>query len=124
VENVAKRVAGIGEEGGSLLAFGLSYIQSILTLDLTHRAPAEALEQVDLSTISTTDLISLARHNLDRGNLGQAVQLMSQLKGEPRRVATDWLAEARLTLETQQAVEAMLVYSQANSCMYLPGSRA
>jgi mitofilin len=124
VENAAKRVAGIGEEGGSLLAFGLSYVQSILMLDLTHRAPAEALEQVDLSTISATDLISLARHNLDRGNLGQAVQLMSQLKGEPGRVATDWLAEARLTLETQQAVEAMLVYSQANSCMYLPGSRA
>merc|ERR1719187_2936483 len=49
VENVAKRVAGIGEEGGSLLAFGLSYVQSILMLDLTHRAPAEALEQVDLS---------------------------------------------------------------------------
>merc|ERR1711892_1626911 len=121
VEKVAKQVAGIGEEGGSLLAFGLSYLQSLLMVDLSHRAPADILEKVDLSTVSPTDLVNLARHNLDWVILGQVVQLMSQLKGEPGRVATDWLAEARLTLETRQAVEAMLVYSQANSCMYMPG---
>lgn len=121
VEKIARRVAGIGEEGGSLLAFGLSYLQSLLVVDLAHRAPVDTMEMVDLSTISTIDLVSLARHNLDRGNLGQAVQLMSQLKGEPGRVASDWLTEARLTLETRQAVEAMLVYSQANSCKYMPG---
>jgi len=120
VEKVARQVASIGDEGGSLLAFGLSYLQSLLMVDISKRAPAEALEKVDLSAISATDLINLARHNLDRGNLGQAVQLMSQLKGEPGRVASDWLDEARLTLETQQAVEALLMYSQANSCKYLP----
>jgi len=120
VERVARQVASIGEEGGSLLAFGLSYLQSLLMVDISKRAPTETLEKMDLSAISATDLINLARHNLDRGNLAQAVQLMSQLKGEPGRVATDWLDEARLTLETQQAVEALLVYSQANSCKYLP----
>jgi len=120
VERVARQVASIGEEGGSLLAFGLSYLQSLLMVDISKRAPTETLEKMDLSAISATDLINLARHNLDRGNLAQAVQLMSQLKGEPGRVATDWLDEARLTLETQQVVEALLVYSQANSCKYLP----
>jgi len=120
VEKVAKQVAGIGDEGGSLLAFGLSYLQSLLMVNLAQRTPTETLEKVDLSVISATDLINLAKHKLDRGNLAQAVQLMGQLKGEPGRVATDWLTEARLTLETQQAVEALIMYSQANSCRFLP----
>ena len=116
VEKVARRVAGVGDQGGSLLTFGLSYLQSVLLADLTQRAPAESAEVVDLASATSYDLLSLARHNLDRGDLAKAVQLLTQLRGEAGRVSSDWLAEARLTLETQQAVSAILAHSLANSC--------
>jgi len=121
VEKTARKVAGIGEEGGSLLAFGLSYLQSLLIVDTSHRTPVDNMELLDLNYVSATDLVTLAKHNLDRGNLARAVQLMSQLKGEPGRVVMDWVSEARLTLETRQVVEAMMVHSLATSCQALPG---
>ena len=37
VEKTARKVAGIGEEGGSLLAYGLSYLQSLMMVDLVQR---------------------------------------------------------------------------------------
>ena len=111
VESTARKVAGVGEQGGSLLTFGLSYLQSKLLVDLTERLPVESLEVVDLDTISSYDLLSLARHNIDRGNLPRAVQLLTQLKGEAGRVCSDWLTEARLTLETRQASSALLAHS-------------
>eukprot|EP00092_Neocalanus_flemingeri_P020720 GFUD01022454.1.p1 GENE.GFUD01022454.1~~GFUD01022454.1.p1 ORF type:complete len:807 (-),score=363.31 GFUD01022454.1:251-2671(-) len=121
VEKNARRVAGIGEEGGSLLAYGLSFLQSLLVVDLSQRTPVETMEVVDLASVSATDLVTMAKHSLERGNLARAVQLMTQLKGEPGRVVNDWVTEARLTLETRQAVEAVLVHSLANSCKYMPG---
>jgi len=121
VEKTARKVAGIGEEGGSLLAFGLSYLQSLLMVDLVQREPAENMGVVDLSVVSPMDLVSMAKHSLDQGNLARAVQLMTQLKGESGRVVSDWVAEARLTLETKQAVQAIMVHSLANSCKYMPG---
>ena len=116
VETVARKVAGVGEQGGSLMQFAMSYLQSKLLVDLTKRAPVESLEVVDLDTVTSLDLISLARHNLDRGDLGRAVQLLTQLRGESGRVVADWLSEARLTLETQQAVSAIMAHSLVRSC--------
>merc|ERR1712198_136164 len=91
-----------GEQGGSLISFGLSYLQS--------------LRVVDLNSMSSYDLLSLARHNLDRGDLARAVQLLTQLRGESARVVSDWLTEARLTLETKQAVSAIMAHSLVASC--------
>ena len=120
VEKVAKRVAGVGQEGGSLLAFGLSWLQSLLVVDLAHRTPVDTSDLVDLADVSPTDLVSMAKHSLERGNLSRAVQLLTQLKGEPGRVVTDWVDEARLTLETRQAVQAIQAHCMANSVKYAP----
>ena len=116
VEATARRVAGVGEQGGSLMTYGLSYLQSLLLVDLSKRAPTESLEVIALDTVSSYDLLSLAKHNLDRGDLAKAVQLLTQLKGESGRVVSDWLAEARLTLETRQAVSAIQAHSLVRSC--------
>ena len=51
VETTARKVAGVGEQGGSLFTFGLSWLQSKLLVDLTKRVPVETLEVVDLDTI-------------------------------------------------------------------------
>jgi len=116
VEKTARKVAGVGEQGGSLISFGLSYLQSLLLVDLSKRAPVDSMEVVDLNSMSSYDLLSLARHNLDRGDLARAVQLLTQLRGESARVVSDWLTEARLTLETKQAVSAIMAHSLVASC--------
>merc|ERR1719450_1412200 len=115
VEKTARKVAAVGEEGGSLLSYGLSYLQSLLLVDLSERKPVQNMEVVDLASISSYDLLSLAKHNLDRGDLARAVQLLTQLKGESGRVVSDWLAEARITLETKQAVSAIMAHSLVTS---------
>jgi len=121
VETVAKRVAGIGEQGGSLLAFGLSYLQSILMVNTAKRNVSESEELINLSEASPSDIVNLAKFNLERGNLARAVQLMTLLKGEAGRVASDWVSEARLTLETRQAIQAVMAHSLANCSNSLPG---
>jgi len=120
VEKAARRVAGVGEEGGSLLAYGLSYLQSILMVNLEERSPVGNLVGVDMSKVSTIDLVSMAKHSLDRGDLARAVQVIALVKGEAGRVVSDWLGEARLTLETMQAVQVVTLHSLATSCMHMP----
>jgi len=111
VEKVARRVAGVGEEGGSLLSYGLSYLQSVLMVDLSVRSPGELEDKVNLSELSQSDLLIMAKHSLERNNLARAVQYMTLLKGETSRVVSDWLSEARLTMETKQAAEALLAHA-------------
>jgi len=111
VEKVARRVAWVGEDGGSLLKYGLSYLQSVLMVDLSTRTPVEQEAETNFSAISQNDLLTMAKHSLDRNNLARAVQYATMLKGEPSMVVADWLCEARLTMETRQAVEALVVHS-------------
>lgn len=111
VEKVARRVAWVGEEGGSLFKYGLSYLQSVLMVDLSTRTPVEQEMGTDFSTLSQSDILTMAKHSLERNNLARAVQYATMLKGEASMVVADWLCEARLTMETRQAVEALVVHS-------------
>ena len=70
-------VAGVGEERGSLLSYGLSYLQSVLTVDLSVRSPLELEDKMSLSELSQSDMLILARHSLQRNNLARAVKYMT-----------------------------------------------
>jgi len=120
VERVARKVAAVGDQGGSLLSYGLSYLQSVLLVDLTTRAPCEGEAAIDPASLSSIDLVNLARHSLDRGNLARAVQYVTLLRGESGRVARDWLEEARLTLEARQAAEALVAHAASQGIAALP----
>ena len=48
-------------------SYGLSYLQSVLLVDLTTRLPSEGEAAIDAAELSATDLVNLARHSLDRG---------------------------------------------------------
>jgi len=120
VEKTARRVACVGE-GGSLLSYGLSYLQSVLTVDLSQRSPGEHEDKIDPKEVSPSDLITMAKHSLDRGNLARAVQYLTLLKGEPGRVVEDWLSEARLTIETRQAAEALVAHALVEGANCIDG---
>jgi mitofilin len=109
VRNVARRVAMVDETNGTLVRYFLSYVQSFFVL---HSTPSR--DSDDVASLSTFALLDNAAHCIHRGDLEQAVRFVNQLRGESRRVAADWLVEARLLLETKQAVELLLAFASAN----------
>ena len=48
-----------------------------------------------------------------------SVRYMNLLRGEARNVASGWLKEARLTLETRQAAYALLAHAAATAVQAL-----
>ena len=61
-------------------SYGLSYLQSVLLVDLTTRAPCEGEAAIDPASLSSIDLVNLARHSLDRGWVDLALSKVDELK--------------------------------------------
>jgi mitofilin len=123
VQRVCRRVAMVDERGGSVPRYLLSYIQSLFVFS---RPPRAALDKsagegevdsddilVDVKALTTFDIVDEAQNALRAGRLDLAVRLVNQLRGEPRRVASDWINDARLLLEARQASHALLAFSAA-----------
>ena len=120
VKKIAGRVALIPEEGGGLGMYLLSFLQSLLTIDMIHpRITSSGLSSVDPESLSTFDLLRQAKLSLEAGDLETTVRVLGQLKGESRRVVNDWLRDAVLYLETRQAIMAISEYLAASSAAVL-----
>lgn len=112
VRRVCRRVAMVDEAGASLARYFLSYVQSLFVMT-SSKVLADG-DQVQPESLDTFVLLDNAHYCLERGDLEQALRLMNQLRGEPRKVAADWITEARLLLETKQAADALLAHASAN----------
>ncbi|XP_007440790.1 MICOS complex subunit MIC60 isoform X4 [Python bivittatus] len=110
VQKLAKRVALIDETRNSLYQYFLSYLQSLLLFYPQQLKPPPELGPEDLDTFK---LLSYASYCIEHGDLELAAKFVNQLKGESRRVAQDWLNEARMTLETKQVVDILTTYASA-----------
>ncbi|NXU55667.1 MIC60 protein, partial [Turnix velox] len=110
VQKLAKRVAMIDETRNSLYQYFLSYLQSLLVFHPQQLKPPAELSLDDLDTFK---LLSYASYCIEHGDLELAAKFVNQLRGESRRVAHDWLAEARMTLETKQIVDILTAYASA-----------
>jgi len=109
VKRVCKRVAMIGENESSLWTYVLSAVRSFVVFE-TH-AKRDIVNEVDPNTISPYEILAKAQHCMEEGNLELAVKFMSLLRGLPKKLAGDWLREARMYLETKQASEFLLAYA-------------
>ncbi|XP_015479718.1 MICOS complex subunit MIC60 isoform X2 [Parus major] len=110
VQKLAKRVAMIDETRNSLYQYFLSYVQSLLVFHPQQLKPPAELSPDDLDTFK---LLSYASYCIEQGDLELAAKFVNQLRGESRRVAHDWLTEARMTLETKQIVDILTAYASA-----------
>ncbi|XP_054247494.1 MICOS complex subunit MIC60 isoform X6 [Indicator indicator] len=110
VQKLARRVAMIDETRNSLYQYFLSYLQSLLLFHPQQLKPPAELGPADLDTFK---LLSYASYCIEHGDLELAAKFVNQLRGESRRVAQDWLSEARMTLETKQVVEILTAYASA-----------
>lgn len=115
VRKICQRVALVPEEGAGLGTYLLSFLQSLLTIDMVHVRMADS----QVFNTDTFELLREADASLQQGQLEMAVRLVNQLEGEPRRVAKDWLREARLYLMTRQAVTMVAEYVAASSISVL-----
>lgn len=123
VEEMAKRTALVGEEGGSLLLYGLSYLQSLFVIAPSKTtATPKKCQPIDVEALNTFDIVWLARRSIESDDIEQAVKYMNLLKGEPRKQASDWLGSARLYLEMQQISEALASYATAVGAEAVPSS--
>ncbi|XP_004844639.1 MICOS complex subunit MIC60 isoform X1 [Heterocephalus glaber] len=110
VQKLARRVAMIDETRNSLYQYFLSYLQSLLLFPTQQLKPPAELYPEDINTFK---LLSYASYCIEHGDLELAAKFVNQLKGESRRVAQDWLKEARMTLETKQIVDILTAYASA-----------
>jgi len=105
----------IDENGGSLIRYGLSYLQSILAGSPEIRSQVSEDETVDLGKLNTFDILVRTRYHLEKDNLQDALRFMNLLRGEPHHVAEDWLKDLRLHLEAAQAARAVLAYASVRT---------
>ncbi|KAI5104990.1 MICOS complex subunit MIC60, partial [Silurus meridionalis] len=110
VRRLVRRVALIDETHNSLYQYFLSYLQSILLFEKEQEVPPSKLAPENLDPFK---LLAYATYSMERGDLELAAKFVNQLRGEARRVAQDWLTEARLTLETKQVVSLLSAYANA-----------
>lgn len=110
VRSICRKVALVDETNATPFRYMLSYLQSFFIFKGTILED----DVVDPEKLDTFVLVESAAYALENGNLEQAVRFMNQLKGEPRRVAADWLKEAVLSLEAQQAANALLAHAAAS----------
>jgi len=116
VEQICRRVALIDEDGGSLIRYGLSYLQSILAGNpKVSRPQVSEDESIDVAKLSTFDILARTRYHLEKDDLENALVFMNLLRGEPHHVAADWVKDLRLHLEAVQAAKAVLTYASART---------
>ncbi|XP_065105270.2 MICOS complex subunit MIC60 [Paramisgurnus dabryanus] len=110
IRRLARRMALVDETRNSLYQYFLSYLQSVLLFEREQEAPPAKLAPEDLDTFK---LLAYATYSIEHGDLELAAKFVNQLRGESRRVAQDWLKEARLTLETKQVISLLSAYANA-----------
>jgi len=99
----------VNDEGNGLFARLRSAVNSRFS---TWNAPAPIKEVQDISG-DFNQIQSAARFYLREGDLENCTRVLNQLTGEPRRIVDDWIHEARLSLEVQQALKAIVAISEA-----------
>ncbi|KAH8256479.1 hypothetical protein KR032_010911 [Drosophila birchii] len=121
VERVARRLALVPEEGGSLPIYFLSYLQSLFIMRPDNPISKDELENkpFDYSKLDTYDILNRARYHVDRSDFLQALKYLNLLQGASRKIAGEWMKEARLMLETQQAANTLMAHAAASGLLYL-----
>ena len=110
VKQTCRQVAMVGEDGGGVWSYLISYLQSLFVFDTRIASPPTSIDPEELDTHK---VLSLATNALQNGDTEQAVRYMNQLRGEPRRVGKDWIKEARLFLEVKQVARFLVSYASA-----------
>ncbi|RNA35792.1 MICOS complex subunit MIC60 isoform X5 [Brachionus plicatilis] len=113
LRDVCNKVALIDDRGGSLFKYFISYLQSFVIIhpkiDKSKLDESSGVLKLE-EPLSTFNILDYAEYYLESGNVEYALRLMQQLKGEPKRLARDWIKDACLLLEIKQACSLLNAY--------------
>lgn len=117
LETVCKRVAMVDESGAGLGKYLVSYLQSLFILENVKPTQDELSGKtlVDPTSWNTYDILGRVRWCLKDHNIEQAIRYANQLRGQARVVARDWIRDARIHLETKQAIRILASYARSIS---------
>ena len=121
VEKVARDLSLIPAQGARLPYYFLSFMHSLLLIKAPSPIPQAELEddKVDFRGLTTNEILQRARYWIDRGNFAQTLRYMNLLDGASRVIASQWMHEARLLLETQQAANVLMAHASASALSYM-----
>jgi len=91
----AIRKASLMPPEGGIISYGVSALLSKLMFKKHGLIPGNSVD----------DILSRAEYYLEDGDVDRAAREINQLKGWPKRLAKDWLDEARDHLTVRQAVD-------------------
>lgn len=146
VERLARQLALVPAENATIVRYVLSYLQSVLIIqpkELISQAELKN-EPIDYANLNTFEILDrtrfvityyrqqmcltfdanhvclfCCRYCVDRGNFTQALRYANLLQGASRKIATDWINETRLLLETQQAINVLLAHAATSGLAFL-----
>lgn len=113
VYTLAKRTAKIDDNGGGIVAYASSYIQSLFMLDLPKRYAAE--DKIDVKNADTYEVITHAKYFVNNGDFDSAVRVLQLLRGEPGRLARDWIKDTQEYLATKFLAELLVSHAAVTS---------
>ncbi|XP_031616740.1 MICOS complex subunit Mic60 isoform X2 [Contarinia nasturtii] len=121
VEKVARQLALVPDGDASIVTYFLSYLQSALVIQPKQLISQAELnnEAIDYAKLNTFEILDRTRYCVDRGNFTQALRYANLLQGASRNIASDWINETRLLLETQQAIDVLLAHAATSGLAFL-----
>ncbi|KAL3088536.1 hypothetical protein niasHS_009987 [Heterodera schachtii] len=111
VHKLARCTAQIGDEGGTLLRYVASWLQSLVTFELPGAYSAD--DRLDLNRYEPYELLARCRHFVQQKDLLNAVRVANLIRGESARIFSDWLNDAKAHLEVRLLVELLFAHAQA-----------
>lgn len=101
VRQAARQVAFVPSEESGMVAHALSRLFSFFTFERHGLVSGDDVDSI----------FARAEYYLNHGDLDSAARQLNQLKGWPRKLAQDWLKEARAALEVDQAANILLAFA-------------
>ncbi|KAI6176852.1 Mitochondrial inner membrane protein [Aphelenchoides bicaudatus] len=112
VYKLAVRTASIDENGGGLLKYASSWLQSLFIVDWPRAYSEE--DTVSLTKLNNHEIITRANYFVNKGDFLSAVRVTQLLRGEPANIASDWIKDARSHLEARFLADLLLTHSAAS----------
>jgi len=107
-KHVCKKAGSVRDEL-SLFSYAFSYIKSYFVIPWFYKRGYE--DEIDVGNVSSYELLEKADYYIQQGDLEQAAKFMNQLKGVPQKLASDWIKEVILLLETKQSANLLMAYA-------------
>ncbi|CAG9537704.1 unnamed protein product [Cercopithifilaria johnstoni] len=110
---ICRQVAKMDGSNVGVFQYGLSYLQSAMSLDPPRKFPK--MGKFDPMIMDSYEILSRARNFVAEEDLNSAVRILQLLTGPARFVAHDWINDVRAHLEARFIAELLVAHAAVNN---------